>query len=74
MCRRVDYFCQRADAKGASVATTRTLVLQRSAGNSPNSNLDTLTQIAALLLASGMIAFSLTQTSQKTQNFSINRI
>ena len=37
-------FCQRADAKGASVATTRTLVLQRSAGNSPNSNLDTNTQ------------------------------
>ena len=45
--------CQRADAKGASVATTRTLVLQRSAGNSPNANSQNL-QVASPLLASGM--------------------
>ena len=45
--------CQRADAKGASVATTRTLVLQRSAGNSPNTNSQNL-QVASPLLASGV--------------------
>ena len=67
-------FCQRADAKGASVATTRTLVLQRSAGNSPNSNLDTNTQITHTQACAGQDSQRLNDNvndNQGTGKFSI---
>ena len=57
--------CQRADAKGASVATTRTLVLQRSAGNSPNTNSQNLHDAAPVRLPDE--GFDLTQKSQNAQ-------
>ena len=63
-------FCQRADAKGASVATTRTLVLQRSAGNSPNTNSQNLHDASPVRLPDE--GFDLTQKAQNTQNISVN--